>query len=178
MRDLADDDKVREFMRVLGRQVRSNVRIYFTGGATAVLMGWRDSTVDIDLGFTPETDEVFRSIPQIKEQLHINVELALPSHFIPAVPGWEDRSIYIGREGTVSFYHYDPYSQALSKIERGHTRDTEDVGAMIEHGLVERTKLGYYFGMIEPYLYKYPAIDADEFATAVERFTELANSNS
>jgi hypothetical protein len=176
MRDLANDDKVREFMRVLGRHVHTDVRIYFTGGATAVLMGWRDSTVDIDLGFTPEADEVFRSIPQIKELLDINIELALPSQFIPAVPGWEDRSIYIGREGSVSFYHYDPYSQALSKIERGHARDSQDIAAMIERHLVEREKLGHYFDMIEPYLYKYPAIDAEEFADAVKLITELPGS--
>lgn len=178
MRDLATDDRVREFMSSLGRRVRSEVRIYFTGGATAVLMGWRNSTVDIDLGFTPEADEVFRAVSHLKEELHVNIELALPSYFIPAIPGWEDRSVYIGREGTVSFYHYDPYGQALSKIERGHARDIQDIAGMIERGLVERDKLAYYFGLIEPYLYKYPAIDAEEFADAVRRITELTNSAS
>jgi hypothetical protein len=32
---------------------------------------------------------------------------AAPSHFIPELPGWETRSLFIAREGLVSFYHYD-----------------------------------------------------------------------
>jgi hypothetical protein len=44
---------------------------------------------------------------------------------------------------------------------------------MLERGLVEREKLGYYFGIIEPYLYKYPAIDPGEFANGVKQITEL-----
>ncbi len=45
-------------MRFLGREARGNARVYFTGGATAVLMGWRDTTIDIDLRFDPELDEL------------------------------------------------------------------------------------------------------------------------
>ena len=30
--------------------------IYVTGGATAVLEGWRGSTIDVDVRFEPESD--------------------------------------------------------------------------------------------------------------------------
>lgn len=110
-------------MRLLGRRSHHEVRVYFTGGTTAVLTGWRDSTIDVDLKFEPETDELFRALPEIKEQLQINIELASPPDFIPLLPGWEDRCQYIGREGKITFFNYDPYSQALSKIERGHDQD-------------------------------------------------------
>src|SRR5687768_4529903 len=109
MRDLASKEKISEFMRLFGRAARSEVEVYFTGGATAVLSGWRDATVDIDLKFTPEVDELFRAIPEIKEKLEVNIELAAPSDFIPQLPGWRDRCKYIAREGRVSFYNYDPY---------------------------------------------------------------------
>ena len=154
---------------MLGRRVRQKVRVYFTGGTTAVLMGWRDSTVDVDLRFEPEIDEFFRAIPEIKEKLQINIELAAPSDFIPPLPGWEDRCSYIGREGTVSFYHYDYYSQALSKIERRHEQDILDVEAMFETGLVEKVKLLSLFHQIESELYRYPAIDPKRFADKVKR---------
>ncbi len=154
-------------MQALARHVTQEVRVYFTGGVSAVLMGWRDSTVDVDLKFDPELDELFRSIPAIKEELQLNVELAAPSDFIPPLPGWETRSRYIGREGKVSYYHYDHYSQALSKIERGHTQDVSDVKAMLAGGLIERERLLELFKEIEPLLYKYPAIDPDSFSTAV-----------
>ena len=101
----------------------------------------------------------------------MNIELAAPSDFIPPIPGWQDRSRFIVREGRISYYHYDPYSQALSKIERGHTQDVSDVAAMLESGLINRRKLLKLFKEIEPYLYKYPAIDPNSFSMAVDRFT-------
>ncbi|NOT48196.1 MAG: hypothetical protein HOP17_10675 [Acidobacteria bacterium] len=172
MRDLANQSKIVEFMRAFARNIASDVRVYFTGGATAVLMGWRDSTVDVDLRFDPELDELFRSIPRIKEELQVNVELAAPSDFIPQLPGWETRSKYIGREGKVSYYHYDPYSQALSKIERGHRQDVLDVSSMLDTGLIDRARLWELFKEIEPLLYKYPAIDPDSFSRAVLRVVD------
>lgn len=167
MRELASKEKIVEFMRLFGRRTRTQVRVYFTGGSTAVLYGWRDTTLDIDLRFEPEPDELYRAIPEIKESLQLNVELAAPSDFIPELPGWQDRCQYIGREGSVSFFHYDPYSQALSKIERGHDQDLRDVESMLQDGLIERQKLYALFLQIEPLLYKYPAIDPNSFAHAV-----------
>jgi len=169
MRDLASKEKIVEFMRFLGNRIRQRVSVYFTGGTTAVLMGWRETTIDVDLKFDPELDELFRALPEIKERLQINIELAAPSDFIPPLPGWQDRCQYIGREGTVSFFHYDPYSQALAKIERGHEQDRRDVETMLQRGIVDRKKLLDLFGEIEPQLYKYPAIDPPSFLEAVNR---------
>lgn len=169
MRELANKKKIIEFMRLLGRLSHHEVRVYFTGGTTAVLTGWRDSTIDVDLKFEPETDELFRALPEIKEQLQINIELASPPDFIPLLPGWEDRCQYIGREGKITFFNYDPYSQALSKIERGHDQDERDVRSMLETGMLDPRKLLVLFKEIEPYLYKYPAIDPATFSQAVNR---------
>ncbi|MEQ1921663.1 MAG: DUF6036 family nucleotidyltransferase [Pyrinomonadaceae bacterium] len=154
-------------MRLFGRRTRTEVRVYFTGGSTAVMHGWREMTMDIDLRFEPEPDELYRAIPEIKELLNMNIELAAPSDFIPELPGWQDRCEYIGREGTVCFFHYDPYSQALSKIERGHDQDVHDVASMLGDGMLDRQKLLALFQEIKPYLYKYPAIDPESFSKAV-----------
>jgi len=155
-------------MRTLGDEADREGRLYFTGGATAVLYGWRASTVDVDIKLEPEADRVFRALPHIKDTLEINVELAAPDQFIPEVPGWQERSAFIGREGRLSFYHYDFYAQALSKIQRGHAKDLEDVRAMIERGLVSRDELRLRFEQIEPELFRYPAIDPKAFRKALE----------
>src|ERR1051325_1056498 len=110
MRTLSNKNKITEFMIAIGRLARSPVSLYFTGGSTAVIEGWRETTLDIDIKFIPEIDEIFRGIPAIKEKLEINVELAAPSDFIPELPGWRDRCRYLGKEGEVTFYNYDPYS--------------------------------------------------------------------
>jgi len=169
VRDLTNPEKIQQFMRTLGRQARQSARVYFTGGATAVLMGWRDSTIDIDLKFDPELDELFRALQSLKEKLEVNIELASPSDFIPPLPGWQERSDYINSEGKVAFYHYDLYSQALSKIERGHAQDIADVESMFQKGLLDKEKLLSLFEAIEPELYKYPAIDPDSFSQAVHQ---------
>lgn len=172
MRDLADALKIANFMRAFGRLAKSETEVFFTGGVTAVLEGWRDSTVDIDLKMIPELDELFRGIPEIKESQKLNVELASPSDFIPELPGWRERSTFVGREGKVSFYNYDPYSQALSKIERGHEKDLLDVKAMFDNKMIEPDKLLSLFLQIEPFVYKYPAIDLGQFTASVHRFTD------
>lgn len=167
MRARLTDERLRSFMRALGREATVECRVYLTGGASAVLLGWRDSTLDADMTIFPDHDSVLRAIPRLKESLQINVEFAAPSHFIPALPNWEARSPFIAREGTVSFHHYDFYSQALAKIERAHGIDRADVQQMIESGLVLREKLLQLFETIEPELYRYPALDPARFRSAV-----------
>jgi hypothetical protein len=168
MRGLAEAQRIRRFMQALGARAREESRVYFTGGVSAVLMGWRESTIDVDLSMTPERDELLRGLSTLKEELQINVELAAPSQFVPELPGWEDRSLFIAREGTVSFYHYDFYSQALAKIERGHAQDRTDVAAMIEHGLVEPSRLRDLFESVAPQLYRYPALDPAALRRALD----------
>lgn len=169
MRALADEDRIRRFMRAFGAEAVDDGRVYFTGGATAVLHGWRDSTIDIDIRMVPEQDALFRAIPRLKEQLQINVELASPDHFIPVRAGWEDRSPFIAREGRVSFHHFDFYAQALAKIERGHAQDVIDVGELLRRRLVDGPGLLDYYHAIEPLLYRYPALDPATFRAAVLR---------
>ena len=168
MRELADLDRIRRFMRALGNAADRDGACYLTGGATAVLLGWRDSTIDVDVRLAPETDALLRAIQRLKDELQLNVELVSPADFIPVRPGWEDRSVFVTREGSLSFYHFDPYAQALAKVERGHAQDQGDVEAMIERGLVEPSKALACFEEIEPDLYGFPAIDPGAFRRQVE----------
>ena len=158
-------------MRELGRAARSPARVYLTGGATAVLGGWRASTIDIDVKFVPDDDALLRAIPELKESLRLNVELAAPDDFIPVAPGWEDRSRFVVQEGPLTFLNYDLVAQALAKIERGHSQDRGDVAAMLDRGLITREDIRSAFAAIEPVLYRYPAIDGAAFRQAVDQTT-------
>jgi len=168
MREVADADRIGRFMQALGSEAKEHVRVYFTGGTTAVLFGWRSSTIDIDIRVEPDDEHILRAIPHLKDLLKTNVELASPVDFIPVRPGWEERSPFIAREGNVSFYHFDLYAQALAKVERGHAQDVEDVREMIARGLIDPAAALRYFRSIEPELYRYPAIDPKSFRRAVE----------
>ena len=154
-------------MRALSRAATSAGRVYLTGGATAVLHGWRDTTIDVDIKLVPDADALLRAIPALKESLDLNVELASPDQFIPVKDGWADRSPFICQEGLLSFHHFDLYAQALAKIERGHATDRRDVAELIKRGLVDPNRLVAYFEAIQPDLYRFPAIDPASFARAV-----------
>lgn len=168
MRGPVDEARIREFVRSLGLEAKKETRLYFNGGATAALFGWRTTNVTLNLEMVPESDSLLRAIPELKEKLRLNVELASPADFIPEIPGWEGRSRFIAREGNVSFYHYDFYSQALSKLQRAHAKDLEDVKRMRDEGLVERAKLLEFFEAMEKDLYRFPAMDPASFRRRVE----------
>jgi hypothetical protein len=176
VRELADLDRISRFMRALGREATSDGDAYFTGGATAVLYGWRTTTIDVDVTFVPEDDAVLRALPRLKDELSINVELASPADFIPVPSGWEDRSPFVAREGRLTFRHFDPYSQALAKLERAHAQDVEDVRALVGTGLVEPESLLRFLGDVEPELYRYPAVDPSSFRRRVEAFASEARA--
>jgi hypothetical protein len=163
MRALADAQRLRAFMRALGREADGDSRVYLTGGATAVLLGFRASTLDADILMVPESDRLYRALPALKDALRLNIEIAAPLHFIPELPGWQERSLFIAREGRLSFHHFDFYSQALAKAERGHAQDRRDVAAFLEHGLVEPARLRALFEQIVPQLYRFPALDEAAF---------------
>jgi len=170
MRPPVDIARLNDFMAAMGRKTKGAGRIYLTGGATALLHGWRSMTVDVDIKADPEPSGFFESIATIKDELSLNIELASPSDFIPELPNWRERSLFIARHGQLDFYHYDPYSQALSKLERGHTKDIADVEAMLRDGLIGKQFLLSLFLKIEPMLIRYPSLDPMSFRDIVEAF--------
>ena len=172
MRQRVTATRLNEFMKALGLEVSTPGRVFLGGGATAVLFGWRGSTIDIDLKVVPDSDLILKSLPRLKERLELNIELASRDDFIPALPGWQERSRFIQQEGKLAFLHYDFYGQALAKIERGHDIDLRDVQEMIQRGLIEPRRLLELFADIEDQLYRYPAVDKTSFRHKVERLVE------
>jgi len=64
-----DERAIRALAQTLGRVARHDTTIYLTGGSTAVLSGWRPSTVDVDLRIEPESDELLRRLVGLKDEL-------------------------------------------------------------------------------------------------------------
>lgn len=164
--------KLEAFMVALGKRVRGQGTIYLTGGATAIWYGWRAMTIDVDIKPDPEPLGLFEALAALKNELDINIELAAPDQFIPAVAGWRERSIFIARHGRVEFFHYDAYGQALSKLSRQHPRDLHDVRSMLGEGMITTDGLRENFASIEPQIIRYPALDANTFRANVMEFCD------
>jgi hypothetical protein len=163
-----DVERLQSFMRAVGRAAEEEGICYLVGGATAVLLGWRGSTIDVDIRLEPEQESVLRALDSVKRRLRINVELASPADFLPLPGDWRERSLSVGREGRLTFVHFDLYAQTLAKLERGHARDLADVHAMLDRGLVEPERLRSMYEEIEPELFRFPAIDRVRFRETLD----------
>jgi hypothetical protein len=164
MRRPLDPERLRQVLEALGRACCGPGIVYLTGGATALLEGWRVATVDLDLKLDPEPEGAFAAIARIKEELEVNVELASPADFLPELPDWRERSPLVGRFGPVEVRHYDLRAQALAKVARGFERDVADVRAMLERGLVSCDLLRGALVQMEPRLERFPRVSGRELA--------------
>lgn len=55
-------------MQALGREAQGSGCIYFTGGASALLIGWRSSTIDVDIRLDREPLGIFQAIASFHQQ--------------------------------------------------------------------------------------------------------------
>jgi len=171
MRDDLTRERLEGLLQELARTAPRGkaYRVYLVGGATALYAGWRSSSVDADL--FSESDEVFRDIQAIKERLNVNVELVRPEHFVPPLAGSDRRHVHIDTAGMVSYYHYDPYAQVLSKVVRGFERDLDDARHFVQSGMVDPRRLCDLVAAIPAKTYaKYPSLSPEAVEQAVNAF--------
>ena len=169
------DSLTRARLRALMREIADTAprgrdhRVLLVGGTTAVEAGWRESSMDADL--FAEDESVFRDVQAIKERLDVNVEFARPEHFVPPLSGSAERHVFVATLGRVSFYHYDPYAQVLSKVVRGFERDVEDARRFVRSGMVEPARLCALVDEIPDTAYaRYPSLSRAAVVGAVEEF--------
>ncbi|GIV84823.1 MAG: hypothetical protein KatS3mg052_1830 [Candidatus Roseilinea sp.] len=153
MRPPIDRLRVHYFLVKLGIEFRHPARVYLVGGTTLVYEGLRDQSLDIDIHYEVDDEheaEFAQVVRRLKEELQINVEQASPGDFIPLPAGWKERAKHVGRFGQVDVFHFDLYSTALSKIERGREGDFQDVLALLQSGQIEMDMLRQAFNNIMP----------------------------
>jgi hypothetical protein len=174
------EEVTREYLVLLMKELarraprRGAYRVYFVGGGTAVYLGWRRSSIDVDLYSDHEI--VFRDIQEIKERLNINIEFARPEEFVPPLPRTAQRHVFIDTIGTITFYHYDPYAQVFSKVARGFQRDLGDAREFIRSGMVDPRKLrALVAGLPDSAFAKYPSLSRDGIEKAIESFLAQAS---
>lgn len=171
MRSSLTRDSLKLLMRELARSTRTkkHYRVYLVGGGTAVFNGWRESSIDADLYGEP--DDIFHDVQNIKERLHLNIELVRPEDFVPPLANSADRHVLIETIGRVSYFHYDPYAQLFSKIVRGFDRDLADARAFIKSGMVNGARLSRLVSAIpEAAWSKYPRHSPAAVLSAVVTF--------
>ena len=132
-----DDTEIQSILQVLGKHVPPASRLILVGGSALALLGSPRLTIDIDfLGDDIHPDKLHQSIINIAKELKIHVEPVPLERFIPLPEGSEERSIRIGQFANLEVFVADPYSIALSKLDRGFDTDLADIVFLIQKQFV------------------------------------------
>lgn len=75
MRELADKARSETLLRQIGERATGPGSVYIVGGSSAVLIGWRATTKDVDLKLDPEPPGVFEAIRDLKRGKVAKTEL-------------------------------------------------------------------------------------------------------
>ena len=112
----------------LGKRLPPESHLTLIGGSALLLLGSSRLTMDIDfVGDDIEPNELHRQIIQIGRELKIQMEPVPLDRFIPLPKRSEQRVIHVAQFGNLNVDIADPYSIALSKVDRGLDSDFDDI---------------------------------------------------
>lgn len=129
-----DYSELQSILAKLGEHVPPASRLTLIGGSAMILLGSPRLTMDIDfVGDDVNPSDLHRQILQTAKELKILIDPVPIDRFIPLPKGSEQRAIPIAQFGNLNVYVADPYSIALSKIDRGLDNDYADIVFLIRH---------------------------------------------
>ena len=132
-----DNIQIQSILQVLGERVPPSSRLYLVGGGALAMLGSPRLTIDIDFwGDDISPSELHRTIMQIAKEQKIDMEPVAIERFIPMPDGSQERTIRIGQFGNLEVFVADPYSIALSKLDRGFDTDIDDIVFLVRRNLV------------------------------------------
>ena len=130
-------DQIHAFLTELGSRYGHQATLLLLGGSALCLLGSERPTLDIDyVGSDLRKDALQRIIEQIAQELRIPVDAVPIAQFVPMPTGADDRRLLIGQFGSIEVYVLDPYTIALSKLDRGFETDIEDIVFLIRRNLI------------------------------------------
>ncbi len=137
-----ETNKIRTFLEELGSRHLEPAILFLLGGSALCLLGSPRPTLDIDyVGDDLKQDDLQRTMNQVAHDMQIEIDAVPIAQFVPLPAGAQERSLSVGRFGKIDVYIFDPYTIALSKIDRGFDTDIEDVVFLIHHNLVTFERL-------------------------------------
>jgi hypothetical protein len=130
-------DQLYAFLTELGDRYARPATLVLLGGSALCLLGSDRPTLDIDyVGDDLHKNELQRTIEQVAQELRITVDAVPIFQFVPMPTGADDRRLLIDRFGDIDVYVLDPYTIALSKLDRGFDTDIEDIVFLIRRKLI------------------------------------------
>lgn len=134
--------KLHAFLTELGKQYNEPAKLFLLGGSALVMLGSPRQTADIDyVGHDLHKDDFQLVIEQLAQSFQLDVEAVPIEEFIPVPADAHERHILIAEFEQVEVYVFDPYSIAISKLDRGFDTDIADVVFMLDQQLITMEQL-------------------------------------
>jgi hypothetical protein len=169
-------DVLIRFLELQGQHVDGQSSLCLLGGSALCLLGSRRTTVDIDYMTDLADDrrlQMQNVVAALATEPRLDVDEVPLAEFVPLPPGAQERRRLVGHYGPLAVYLYDLYTIALSKIARGFEADLEDVGFLLEEGLIGFPELEQHYGAVLPFAPRVdiiPAEFADHFSEVKARY--------
>lgn len=134
--------QITEFLAKVGHRTHTQSVLLLLGGSGLNMLGNQRPTLDLDFdGEETADDELCLLLSQVATEMQLEIE-AVPLHrFFPLPSGAENRHIFIGTFGNLRVYVFDPFSIALTKLDRGFDADIDDVAFLLRQDLVNAATL-------------------------------------
>ena len=128
-----DNAEIQSILQNMGARVLPSSQLILIGGSALALLGSPRLTIDIDfIGDDVNPNVLHKTIMQIARELEVHVEPVPLDRFVPLPEGSAERVIRIGQFGNLEIYVADPYSIALSKLDRGFDTDLADIVFLVQ----------------------------------------------
>lgn len=133
-----DNAEIQSVLKTIGARVPPSSRLVLVGGSALSLLGSPRPTIDIDfVGDDIHPEPLHQTILRIAEELDVDAEPVPLDKFVPLPPGHEERTIRVGQFENLEIFIADPYSIALSKVDRGADTDYDDLVFLVQRGYVD-----------------------------------------
>lgn len=129
--------QLKTFLAIVGSRYPQPAILVLLGDSALCLLGSHRPTLDIDyVGDDLHKNELQHIIEQVAQELRIPVDAVPIEQFLPVPTGADTRRLLVGQFGNLEVYVLDPYTIALSKLDRGFETDIEDILFLIHHNLI------------------------------------------
>lgn len=149
-------EDLHSILTIIGKRVPPSSPLTLVGGSALILLGSPRPTIDIDfVGDDIHPNELHRQIIQIAKELKIHIDPVPLERFVPLPEGHQKRAIPIGQFGNLSISVADPYSIALSKVDRGFEADLSDLVFLIQRNYIKLGELERILNKALPHANKF-----------------------
>lgn len=136
---------IRAILQQLGDRLPHATRLELVGGGALALLGSPRPTIDLDfVGDDLVPSQLDQAVLSAAKELNIPADAVPLGRFIPLPEGSAERAIHIGQFSNLDVWVADPYSMALSKLDRGLDTDMDDLRFLLRSQFIRLDELAHF----------------------------------